>query len=143
MHTQNLYQGSSTNLSGSLPSLPDEGSQQQQRGSTANTEVPTHTAHDNVSVDHDSIKTAKNLARVFSLEDTLKREFEFSQDEFSSKIPQFLMEVTVAPAARMSSALGSYYDSMCIYDRNNIGRGTIGRSNDRTSTNGSKGFGKT
>lgn len=83
-----------TNLIGSIPSLPDEDSQQ--HGSTArNPEVPTLTAHDKAPVDHDSIKTAKNLARVFSLEDTLKRELEVSQDEFSSKIPQFLMEVTV------------------------------------------------
>jgi hypothetical protein len=46
-----------------------------------------------VTVGHDSITTAKNLARAFSLEDRIKQDVEFSHDEFSSKIPQFLMEV--------------------------------------------------
>ena len=86
-----IHQGSSTNLTGSLPSLLDESSQQ--HGSLANTDGST--VVDKAPVDHDSIKTAKNLARVFSLEDRLKEELEFSQDEFSSKIPQFLMEVNV------------------------------------------------
>ena len=40
-----------------------------------------------------SIKTAHNLARVFSLEDKLQQHLSFSQDEFSMKIPQLLMEV--------------------------------------------------
>ena len=84
------HQGSSANLSDSEPLLPDE-------GSTVDTEAPKITVQDNKApVDHDSIKAAKNLARVFSLEDRLKQEVEFSQDEFSSKIPQFLLEVSEA-----------------------------------------------
>ena len=79
-------QGTSTNLTDSIPSLPDE-------GSVMNTQVSKTIAQDKAPVNLDSIKTAKNLARVFSLEDRLKQDVEFSQDEFSSKIPQFLMEV--------------------------------------------------
>ena len=82
-------QGTSTNLTDSIPSLPEE-------GSTTNTQVSKTIAQDKApDPDPDSIKTAKTLARVFSLEDRLKQDqVEFSQDEFSSKIPQFLMEVT-------------------------------------------------
>ena len=87
-----IHQDSSTNLTDSLPSLLDKSSQQ--HDSLANTDGST--VIDKSPVDHDSIETAKNLARVFSLEDRLKKELEFSQDEFSSKIPQFLMEVNVA-----------------------------------------------
>lgn len=89
LNFQRDTQGSSTNLSGSVPSLPDE-------GSTANTEVSKVTAHGSAPARHGSIKTAaKNLVRVFSLEDRLKEELEFSQDEFASKIAQFLMDVSV------------------------------------------------
>ena len=86
------HQGSSINLTGSVPSLLDEGSQQYD--STENIDGST-AATDKAPVDHaiESIKTAKNLARVFSLEDRLKQELELSQDDFSSKIPQLLMEV--------------------------------------------------
>ena len=84
------YQGSSTNLTDSETSLPDE-------GSTVNTEASKITVQDNKApVNHNSIKAAKNLARVFSLEDRLKQEVEFSEDKFSSKIPQFLLEVSEA-----------------------------------------------
>ena len=84
-------QGTSTNLTDSIPSLPEE-------GSATNTQVSKYVAQDKAPCpDPDSIdiKTAKTLARVFFLEDRLKQDVEFSQDEFSSKIPQFLMEVTV------------------------------------------------
>ena len=92
MHTH-IHQGSSTNLTGSVPSLLlDEDSQQ--HDSTENIDRSTATT-DKAPVDHaiESIKTAKNLARVFSLEDRLKQELELSRDDFSSKIPQLFMEV--------------------------------------------------
>ena len=90
MNDKNLQctQGTSTNLTDSIPSLPDE-------GSATNTQVSKTIAQDKADPDSIDIKTAKTLARVFSLEDRLKQDVEFSQDEFSSKIPQFLMEVTV------------------------------------------------
>ena len=109
MHDKNLQctQGTSTNLTDSIPSLPDE-------GSTTNTQVSKTIAQDKApGPDPDSIKTAKTLARVFSLEDRLKQDIEFSQDEFSSKIPQFLMEVT----DKLSGPLGEGVD-MHIYAPN-------------------------
>lgn len=135
------HQGSSTNLTDSVPSLPDEGltvnaevlkiTVQDNRvpveGSTVNTEVSKITAQENKAlvdhnsikpvshnsikpVNHNSIKAAKNLARVFSLEDRLKQEVEFSQDEFSSKILQFLLEVLQVKHCSFNIML--FYDSM-------------------------------
>lgn len=89
MNNKNLcVQGTLTNLTDSIPSLPDE-------CSITNIQVSKTIAQDKApGPDSIDIKTAKTLARVFSLEDRLKQDIEFSQDEFSSKIPQFLMEVT-------------------------------------------------
>lgn len=47
------------------------------------------------TADQQSAKTAKNLARLFSLEDKLKQQLSFSQDEFKHKIAQLLIEVGI------------------------------------------------
>ena len=103
-------QGSSTNLTGSVPSLPDEGSRQ--HDSLVNADEST--LADRVPVDHDSIITAKNLARVFSLEERLKQGLDISQDEFSSKIPQFLMEVAKINVYVLDTVCT--YESMCVHE---------------------------
>ena len=43
--------------------------------------------------DYDSIKTAMNLSRIFSLEEKLKLELTKTQEDFCKKIPYLLMEV--------------------------------------------------
>lgn len=53
----------------------------------------TDATKDVVVLDYDSIKTAKNLSRIFSLEEKLKEELTLTQDEFCRKIPYLLMEV--------------------------------------------------
>ena len=80
-------QGSSTLLTNSSQSVVEDGSHQQELEDTGEGDKT-------VAVDYrESIRTARNLAKVFSMEHQLQKHLKLSQDEFSMKIPHLLMEV--------------------------------------------------
>ena len=76
-------------LTGSIQSVIEDGSHQQDSKEAVDNLTATEKA-----VDQQSIRTARNLVRVFSLEDKLKQQLSLSQDEFRSKIAQLLIEVS-------------------------------------------------
>ena len=74
----------------SLSSVANDSSQQDQdEGVDSSPAAPQDV------VDYDSIKTAKNLSRIFSLEEKLKLELAQTQDDFYKRIPYLLMEVRI------------------------------------------------
>ena len=75
-------------LTGSIQSVLEDGIPQQDSKVVVDNQTITER-----DIDQQSIKTARNLIRVFSLEDKLKQQLSLSQDEFTSKIAQLLLEV--------------------------------------------------